>query len=82
MPAECICNLQLQPDDLGSTPSLGRNACRECTVFAISNCNRAFFVPIPSWAGEPAECISNLHLQLSYLGSNPPLGREACRVYL
>ena len=66
LPAECICNLQLQPDDLGSNPSLGRNACRVYLQSAIA-IGRSWLEPLPSppWGEMPAECICNLQLQPS-----------------
>ena len=44
-PAECICNLQLQPSYLGSNPSLGGGPVQ--SVFAICNCNRAALLRSP-----------------------------------
>jgi hypothetical protein len=54
MPAECICNLQLHSDDLGSNPSLGRMPA-ECI------CNLQLHSDDlgsnPSLGRMPAECI-------------------------
>ena len=72
-PAECNCNLQLQPSWSCSHPPLGGGPA-EC------NCNLqlqpSWFCSDPLLGGEPAECNCNLQLQPSHLGSDPLLGGE------
>jgi hypothetical protein len=66
MPAECICNLQLQSDDLGSNPSLHLPG-EKClqSVFAICNCNRASAIGQPSICNcSRTSAIAAEHLQL------------------
>ena len=82
VPAECICNLQLQSDDLGSNLSAGEKCLQ--SVFAICNCNRTILARTPPW-GECLQsvfAICNCNRTILRWLEPLPLGRNACRVYL